>query len=179
MLTWLLSKIGSALWPAITAVAAALLLAVGVQSHRVKVAKQETAEVQKAWTLDRANATAAALAQETAYRAEEQRRIAAHQEIVDEADRKILAARADAVIADAVAGKLRDRVATLVAQARAAARNPTVAQASPPADDPIGVLAELQRRADARAGFLADFADRASIAGQACERAYEALTAAQ
>ena len=103
-MTWLLSKLMGYAWPAVAAVAAALLLAVGVQSHRVKVAKQETAEVQKAWALDRANAMAAALVQETEYRAEEQRRIAAHQEIVDEADRKILAARADAVIADAVAG---------------------------------------------------------------------------
>ena len=178
-MTWLLSKLMGYAWPAVAAVVAALLLAVGVQTHRVKVAKQETAEVQKAWTLDRANATAAALAQETAYRAEEQRRIAAHQEIVDEADRKILAARADAVVADAVAGRLQQRVASLVAQARAAASNPGIAQAGAPADDAAGVLAIMQRRADEAAGKFADFADRASIAGQACERAYEALTAAQ
>ena len=171
---WLLPTAGVA--------ASLMVAAISIQSVRLHFeqaataeAKAETVKVQGAWDLDRAQATAAALAQTTAYRAEEQRRAAAHQEIVDEADRKILAARADAVVADAAAGKLRDRVVALVAQARATTGNPAAAQGSPPADDAIGMLAELQRRADARAGFLAYFADRASIAGQACERAYKSL----
>ena len=156
--------------------AAALLLALGVQTHRVKIAKQETEQVKTAWSAQREQATATALAQDLAYRTEEQRRQTAQKGITDEADRKINALRADAAIAGAVAGRLQQRVAALVAEARSATRDPGTAKPSPPADDAIGVLADLQRRANETAGIMADFADRASIAGQACERSYNALT---
>ena len=156
--------------------AAALLLALSVQTHRVKTAKAETVEVRTAWTLQRAQATEAALAQATAYRIEEQRRQTAHQEIIDEADRKILAARADAVIADAASGRLQQRIASLVAATREAARHPGVAVPSAPAGDPVELLANLQRRADQAAGDMARIADERGAAGNACVAAYESLT---
>ena len=156
-------------------VAAALLLALSVQTHRVKTAKAETVEVRTAWTLQRAQATEAALAQATAYRIEEQRRQTAHQEIIDEADRKILAARADAVIADAASGRLQQRIASLVAATREAARHPGVAVPSAPAGDPVELLADLQRRADQAAGDMARIADERGEAGSACVAAYESL----
>lgn len=176
MIGALLSRLTAYLWPLAGIAAAALLLTIGVQTGRLHHAQAAIVKVKDAWALDRAQATAAALAQTTAYRAEETRRAAAHQEIVDEADRKTVAARDDAVISDAVAGKLRGRVAALIAQTRAATGNPAAAQTSSPADDAGLVLADLFGRLDARAGQLADFADRASIAGQACERAYISLT---
>ncbi|MES2187247.1 MAG: DUF2514 family protein [Pseudomonadota bacterium] len=56
------------------------------------------------------------------------------------------------------------------------AGNPAPGKVSPPAGDPIGVLADVLGRADARAGLLADYADRARAAGAQCERDYDALT---
>lgn len=121
-------------------------------------------------------AAAAAIKASAEYRAREQQWASAQKEIVDATERKLTQARADAVIADAASGRLQQRVAALVAEARRAATNPGPAGASPPAGDPIQLLADLQRRADEAAGILARIADERGAAGAACERAYDALT---
>lgn len=41
------------------------------------------------------------------------------------------------------------------------------------------LIADVLGRADQRAGELAEYADRARIAGQQCERDYDALTTAR
>lgn len=169
---WLTSSI----WWIVGVGALSLMSWGSVQTYRLKLSKAETQEVQKLRVLDHAQATAAALKQTTEYRAEEQRRLSAQKEAADEADRQLTQARADAAIADAAAGRLQHRVAALVAAAREAARHPAPVAASPPAEDPIGMLAELQRRADERAGVLARIADERGAAGAACERQYDALT---
>lgn len=56
-------------WAGAAVVAAALLLALGVQTHRVKIAKAETAQVKVAWAAQREQATAAAMKAQTEYRA--------------------------------------------------------------------------------------------------------------
>ncbi len=43
------------------------------------------------------------------------------------------------------------------------------------AGDPILLLADVLGRADQRAGDLAQYADAARVAGQKCERDYDAL----
>lgn len=83
----------------------------------------------------------------------------------------LAAAAADRDRAAAVAGQLRNRLAALAAQ-RA---NPPAVGQRPATDDPIGVLADVLGRADNRAGILASYADAARIAGQQCERDYDAL----
>ncbi len=108
----------------------------------------------------------------TAARTEEQRRTAAQSEIANEASKQRDAARADAATAASAADGLRKQVAALVSRAGHSAP----AAGSAPADDPIGVLADVLERADQRAGELAEYADRARIAGQQCERSYDALT---
>jgi len=175
-MTWLLSKFMGYLLPGVAIALAVALLAVGVQTKRIAWAKSETVQVQAAWQADRVHAQAEALRVTTEYRAEEQRRIAAHQEIVDATERKLTQVRADAAIADAAAGRLQQRVTALVAAARAASGNPGPAGASPPAGDPLNMLADLQRRADEAAGVLARLADERGAAGSACEAAYDALT---
>ncbi|WP_343726706.1 DUF2514 family protein [Burkholderia seminalis] len=108
-----------------------------------------------------------------AARAEEQRRAAAQSEIAKDANQQRTAALADAFSARAAAGSLQQRVDQLVA----AARHPAVAAGSPAAGDALDLLADVLGRADQRAGELAEYADRARIAGQQCERDYDALTA--
>ena len=163
---------------AAAAIAAAVLgAALGLRTYQLHTATAHLAEVQIAWAQDRAQAQAAALAESEKYRALETQWATAQKEITDDADRKVTQARADAAVADAAAGKLQQRVAALVAAARAAAANPSASQGGPAADDPIGMLAELQRRADQAAGRMAQIADERGIAGEACERAYSELTA--
>ncbi|WP_059413456.1 DUF2514 family protein [Cupriavidus basilensis] len=107
-------------------------------------------------------------------RIEEQRRTTAQTEIANAATKEMVGARADAAAANDAAGRLRQRVAELLATGRAAG-NPAAASAGPAAGDPIGMLADVLGRADQRAGLLAEYADSARVAGQACERAYDAL----
>lgn len=126
----------------------------------------EIAEIRRAAAVDQVKASDRA-------RTEEQRRIAAQTEIANAAKQEAEQARADARAADAVAGQLRQRVAELVAASRAG--NPAAASGSEAAGDPLGVLADVLSRADRRAGILAEYADTARIAGQACERSYDSL----
>jgi len=171
-----LALLGGWLWPAIGAAALAMLLAIGIQTKRVSWAKAETAEVKTAWAADRARAAEVARKAEADARTEEQRRVAAHKEITDALEAQLTQVRADAVIAAAASGRLQQRVAALVAAARQGAGNTPSAQGGAPADDAAGVLANLQRLADERAGILARIADERGAAGRACELAYEALT---
>ncbi|MCO8609746.1 DUF2514 domain-containing protein [Burkholderia multivorans] len=127
---------------------------------------------------DGARATAAAaqkaqLDAVSAARAEEQRRTAAQQEIANDANQQRTAALADAFAARAAAGSLQQRVDQLVA----AARHPAASAGSPAAGDALDLLADVLGRVDERAGELAEYADRSRIAGQQCERDYDALTA--
>ena len=108
-------------------------------------------------------------------RTEEQRRTAAQTEIANVATKDAESARGDARTAGVAADRLRVRVAELTGDARAS-QNPASASPGPAAGDPLDVLADVLGRADKRAGELAEYADRARIAGQACERAYDALT---
>ncbi|WP_261537092.1 DUF2514 domain-containing protein [Burkholderia multivorans] len=107
-----------------------------------------------------------------AERDEYQRRTAAQQEIANDANQQRTAALADAFAARAAAGSLQQRVDQLVA----AARHPVTTAGSPAAGDALDLLADVLGRADERAGELAEYADRARIAGQQCERDYDALT---
>ncbi|MDN7489519.1 DUF2514 family protein [Burkholderia sp. AU45274] len=119
-----------------------------------------------------AAAQKAQLAAVDAARAEEQRRTAAQSEIAKDANKQRTAALADAFAARAAAGSLQQRVDRLVA----AGRHPTATAGSPATGDALDLLADVLGRADERAGELAEYADRARIAGQQCERSYDALT---
>ncbi|MDN7729246.1 DUF2514 family protein [Burkholderia orbicola] len=106
-----------------------------------------------------------------AARAEEQRRTAAQSENAKDANRQRTAALADAFAARAAAGSLQQRVDQLVA----AAHHPAASTGSSATGDALDLLADVLGRADQRAGELAEYADRARIAGQQCERDYDAL----
>ncbi|TCW72817.1 DUF2514 family protein [Burkholderia sp. SRS-25] len=99
------------------------------------------------------------------------RRLAAQEEIATNAAKERDQARADAAVADGVADGLRKQVAALVADTRRAAAE----AGSSATGDTLDLLADLFGRADERAGELAKIADERGVAGQQCERSYDAL----
>jgi len=79
--------------------------------------------------------------------------------------------------ADRESGRVREAADAAVERARAQCADSAAAGLREAADDPIGVLADVLGRADARAGVLADIADQRYIAGRACEQLYDAARA--
>lgn len=106
-------------------------------------------------------------------RNEFRRRSAAQQEIATHAAKERDQARVDADAAAFAADGLRRQVAALVADVRRSAAS----AGSTSAGDALDLLADVFGRADTRAGELAKVADERGIAGQQCERSYDALTA--
>ncbi|MDN7790424.1 DUF2514 family protein [Burkholderia contaminans] len=82
-------------------------------------------------------------------------------------------ARAAADAAASAADRLRKQVAELVARAH----HPSAAPGGPAADDALDLLADVLGRTDEAAGEFARIADERGIAGQQCERDYDALKA--
>lgn len=176
MIARLLDWLAPQLLPAAGVALLALLLGLGAQTLRLAHAQRDVAELQSAWAKDRAQRAEDARQAEAAARTEEGRRAAAQQELIDAHQKDLARLRADAAIADAAAGRLRERVAALVAAARAVAADPAAAGGGQAGPDPADLLAELQRRADERAGELARVADERGAGWQACVGAYDALT---
>lgn len=108
-------------------------------------------------------------------RLEEQRRTAAQTEIANAAIQQADQARADARAADTARRELLAR-ATALANASRRPGDPEIVGGGTSAQDPVVLLANVLGRVDERAGILAEYADATLIAGQACERAYDALT---
>ena len=106
------------------------------------------------------------------------RRLEHQQENQRAQDQELARARAAAARATAAAGRLSVRVDALVAAARRAASDPATVGQRPPDDvgDPIGVLADVLRRADEAAGVMGAFAWESRLRGLKCERDYDALT---
>jgi len=146
-----------------------VLLAAGWQWHEASSARAELAAERLDITQQITRAT-------TAARAEEKRRSIQIQEVQDAAHTSLQAAQADAGRARTTAERLRQHAAQLAASCTAS--NPAATPGSPPASAPGDLLADMQRRLDEAAGELAAYADSARIAGQLCERSYDALTPA-
>ena len=142
--------------------AAGLILAGTVQGWRYgeKISQMEAAQA-------RAITTAV-----TQARSEEKDRIAKLEEVANDARTKLEAAHDDAATARNAAVSLRKQLADY-RQRNACSSAAT--GGSTPAEDPLFLLSDLLSRADERAGELAEFADRAHIAGRACEAAYDSL----
>lgn len=122
-------------------VGAALLIALGVQTHRLKIAKAETEQVKVAWSAQREQATAAAFKASTDYRAIEAQMQAQsekayrdYQAAQTRNDSTLAAARADT-------GRLRGELA-----AYASGRGSTAVDTQPAASG----------RAEALGGLLVD-----------------------
>lgn len=110
-----------------------------------------------------------------AARIEDQRRKDAQLEIVQLARRSAQRTVEDLARRVAASERLRERAGQLAARCVTPSDLPTAdgSQATAPAG---AVLADMLGRIDQAAGELAQFADAATTAGAACERAYDSLT---
>lgn len=108
-------------------------------------------------------------------RIEERRVTAVQTRNTNEAIKQLQLWRTSALAADAARRELLARVAALANAARHPG-DPAAVHPGSAAGDPILLLADVLGRADKRAGDLAQYADAARIAGQKCERDYDALT---
>jgi len=161
-------------WIAAGAIAGAVALA-GVQT--VRLANERTAHAtSKQEFADARTESARLTAQaETEQREKFERRIKGKDDAINQAQKLADGLRLAADRAKRADSKLRQSTAELVARAREACGRSGTGSASATADDPIGVLADVSGRIDERAGVLAEYADRARVAGQTCERQYDSL----
>ena len=148
-------------------------IALLMQTLRLADARLEAAHAETALQTERATAARSALTTSERYRKLE----GTHREEItrsdDEARTAISAADDGRLRAVDARNRLQRDLADYLAQHRAAAQARTAAGQCAPGTGPADLLADLQRRADDRAGELAHVADTARARGQACERAYE------
>ena len=158
-------------------IAAVLLVAgtlFGAYHHGVTVTD---AKWLSAWHQRDADDQSAALENETRERAKEQARQLSINKAIQDGQRTIDQATADAAAARASADSLRgaaDNLAARLATSEASGNSCTAA-ASKAAALAAMVLADVLKRADQRAGELADVADQARARGVTCEQAYDGL----
>jgi hypothetical protein len=162
--------------------AVALLLALAGVGYQTKQALNARALYQAeraAFASYRAKAAtdqAAAVADEAAKGVRERNTI---QEAQDAEHRARVAAQADAAAARTAAVGLRNRAQELATAARCAPRDSALAASSEAADTPADLLAVMLQGVDDAAGTIGEYADAARLAGQLCQRSYQALTPAR
>ena len=158
-----------------TAIALGLGLgfALVMQTLRLAEARLETAHTENALQTERTTAARAALKASERYRTLEGK----HRDEIAQTDTAAQTAltAADAGRARAVDARNRMQrdLADYLTQHRAAAQARAAAGQCAPDTRPAELFADLQRRADDRAGELAHVADTARARGLACERAYD------
>ena len=158
-------------WQALALVLAALL---AWQAVARLGAERDAAQARADLAGEReASATAARQASEKYRKLEDKNRDELHY-IDTQARQQLARSAADADAARAAAGRLRGDLADYITAHRAAAQARAAAGQCAPDTAALDLLAELQRRADERAGALARIADDARHRGSACERAYDA-----
>jgi hypothetical protein len=153
--------------------AAGALLGAFVLGYRVGTAAEHSARVAEVSTLRAdANAHLAAAVEHT--RQVEGAIIQTQSERLHEAQTQASAARADHDRAVLAGNSLQQRVTALAARCRPADPVAAVGSPGPAASAPGDLLAYVQRRTDAAAQGIAEFADAARTAGELCALNYEA-----
>ena len=151
--------------------------ALAMQSIRLAEARLETAHAERTLPAERASAARAALTTSERYRTLEGNHRDQIAKIHTDAQAALVVADAGRVRAVDARNRLQRDLADYLTQHRAAAQARAAAGQCTPDTGPADLLAELQRRADDRAGELAHIADTARARGLACERAYDSARA--
>lgn len=161
------------------AIAATLGLgfALVMQTLRLAEAQLETAHTVATLQTERTAAARTALKTSERYRTLE----GTHREQIAKIDTAaqdaIAAAASGRAHADVARDRMQRELAEYITRHRAAAQARAAAGQCAPDTAPLHLLAELQRRADERAGELAHIADNARARGLACERSYDSASA--
>ena len=148
----------------------ALLL---LQTMRLADAEQEKAQAIATLERERSTHERAAREQSERFRQLEGTHREHIAKIDTDAQAALAAADAGRTRAVAARNRLQRDLADYLTQHRAAALARAAAGQCTPDPGPLDLLADLQRRADDRAGELAHIADDARVRGLACERAYD------
>ncbi|NMM75563.1 hypothetical protein B2J88_12005 [Rhodococcus sp. SRB_17] len=153
----------------------ALALAVGllVQTQRLADANTKAGNATTMLAAERATAELLARQQSEAHRETERKLREDHDRIDGEAQAAIAAAAAGADRARTAGQRLQRELADYIAAHRARALAAAAAGQCAPENSALDLLADLQRRADDRAGELAAVADDARSRGLACERTHD------
>lgn len=160
---------------ALTIALTGALLCLGVQTYRLAGEERDHAKTKADHAEQLATLERAAREAEQQARNEERRRAEALQGIIDDTEKNLERARADAVAAASAGDGLRQRIEQLTAGCGAGSGNSASAGSGTPARSTRDLLANVQRRLDAAAEGIAQFADRAHAAGAACEAGYDQL----
>ena len=150
--------------------------AAGIQTYRLASEQADHAATRAGHAEQLAGLERAAREAEQNARAEEQRRAAALQGAIREAETNLARARADAAAAASAGERMRQRVATLTSSCRAGAGHPASSGAGPAAGATGDLLADVFDRVDQAVRDIAEHADAARAAGLACQAGYDALT---
>ncbi len=110
------------------------------------------------------------------YRRAEQSWQGQKQEIVNASRKQIAGVLADAAAAADSGQLLRARLAELTACPGRSTEAAGTGAGGETAPATAGLLADVQRRLDEAANRIAQFADESRVAGQACERSFDAVT---
>ncbi|MDQ0082958.1 putative iron-regulated membrane protein [Variovorax boronicumulans] len=155
------------------------LLLVGLLGQRVQVSNAKANVVRAKLEFSEWKTTAAEnrILADRAQRNEEQRKQAVADKEAQDANSKLVQARADAVVASAAASRLRDQLAAYIAAVRRAGQDPSPATGGKgqPGADPLDLLAQLYGRTDEAAGAIGGYADDLAIRGASCERIADGL----
>lgn len=162
------------LWSTVLAgLAAGLFGLLLVQTLRLADARQNHAQAVATLQTERAAAATAARMTSERYRLLEKDYRESIDKIAAVGNAGIQRAHDDAGRARAARDSMQRDLADYLTQHRAAAIARAAAGQCTPDTTPIDMLADLQRRADDRAGELAHIADTARARGRSCETAYE------
>ena len=153
-----------------------LTSALGAQTWRLHSSEAQRAVEQTEHLKQVLRASETHDAEQLKQREEGDRRVAEKERTIEDAQRKVSALETDAAIAAAASGRLSQRIAALVASAREARGHPEAAAPGAPAEDALGVFADVLGRCSARVRLLASYADAARVAGETCEHSYDSLT---
>lgn len=166
-------------WPWLVALGVAVG-AVGVQTVRVAHLQASASAVAAERSTERATAAGAAASAIEQVRSEERTIANTITEALNDERSKSEQLAADVLAGAAHVDGLRQRADALAAACdRPRPASPAAAASGPPAAAPGQLLADLLVRMEQDGRELAAYADRARIAGETCERSYDALTVPQ